>query len=226
MQQLPLLLEHRRLLGREDFLVSPCNVEAVEWIDLYPDWNNNFAVVILGEKSSGKTHLSWLFSEKTGAKVYDSKEIADELFSDIVPMNSSLVVENIDEIIGNFELEETLFHIINYAMECNTKLLLTTGKTFSSLDFKILDLKTRLQSFPVANIYSPDDEFLKALLVKQFLERDIIVAPDVIEYIIKHIPRDTVFVSFVVEQADLLSFEEKRRITIPFIKKIIEKIEK
>ncbi|MBR4315699.1 MAG: DNA replication protein, partial [Alphaproteobacteria bacterium] len=76
MQQLPLLLEHRRLLGREDFLVSPCNVEAVEWIDLYPDWNNNFAVVILGEKSSGKTHLSWLFSEKTGAKVYDSKEIA------------------------------------------------------------------------------------------------------------------------------------------------------
>jgi chromosomal replication initiation ATPase DnaA len=111
-------------------------------------------------------------------------------------------------------------------MECNTKLLLTTGKTFSSLDFKILDLKTRLQSFPVANIYSPDDEFLKALLVKQFLERDIIVAPDVIEYIIKHIPRDTVSVSFVVEQADLLSFEEKRRITIPFIKKIIEKIEK
>ena len=224
MQQLPLLLEHRRLLGREDFLVSPCNVEAVEWIDAYPDWNNNLAVVVLGEKSSGKTHLSWLFSEKTGAKVYEAKELSGELFSDIVTVNSVLVIENVDEIIGNFEIEEILFHIINYAEECNTKILFTTEKPFSSFVFKIPDLKTRLQSFPVANIYSPNDEFLKALLVKQFLERDIIVAPDVIEYIVKHIPRDTVSVSFVVEQADLLSFEEKHRITIPFIKKIIDKI--
>ena len=117
-----------------------------------------------------------------------------------------------------------LFHIINYASECNTKLLLTSEKKFSELNFKLPDLKTRLQSFPVANIYSPDDEFLKALLVKQFLERDIIVAPDVIEYIVKHIPRETSSVAFVVEQADLHSFEEKHRITIPFIKKIIEKI--
>ena len=226
MQQLPLLLEHRRLLGREDFLVSPCNVEAVEWIDLYPEWNNNLAVVVIGPKSSGKTHLSWLFSEKTGAKVYDAKELADELFSDVVPINSALIIENIDEVVGNLKIEETLFHIINYAVECDTKLLLTTEKNFSVLNFKLPDLKTRLQSFPVANIYSPDDEFLKALLVKQFLERDIIVAPDVIEYIIKHIPRDTVSVSFIVEQADLLSFEEKHKITIPFIKKIIEKLDK
>ena len=225
MQQLPLLLEHRRLLGREDFMVSPCNVEAVEWIDLYPEWNNNFAVVVLGAKSSGKTHLSWLFSEKTGAKVYDATELSEELFSDIVPVDSSLVIENVDEIIGNFDLEEALFHVINYAQECNTKILLTTEVAFSTLNFKILDLKTRLQSFPVANIYPPDDEFLQALLVKQFLERDIIVAPDVIEYIVKHITRSAVSVRYIVEQADLLSFEEKHKITIPFIKKIIDKIE-
>ena len=224
MQQLSLLLEHRRLLGREDFLVSQCNVEAVEWIDSYPEWEGNWAVVVLGDKSSGKTHLSWLFSEKTGAKIYDAKEICEELFSDIVPIASALVIENIDEIIGNFNAEETLFHIINYADECKTKLLLTSEKAFSLLDFKLNDLRTRLQSFPVAHIYSPDDEFLKALLVKQFLEKDIIVAPDVIEYIVKHIPRDTVSVCYVVEQADLLSFEEKHRITIPFIKKIIDKI--
>ena len=54
MQQLPLLLEHRRLLGREDFLVSPCNIEAVEWIDAYPDWSGNFAVVVLGESRREK----------------------------------------------------------------------------------------------------------------------------------------------------------------------------
>lgn len=224
MQQLPLLLEHRRLLGREDFFVSPCNEEVVEWIDSYPDWNNVFGLIVCGSKSSGKTHVSWLFSEKTGAKIYNSVEIEDELFSDIVPLNSALVIENIDEIVGNAKIEGNLFHVINYAIECNTKLFFTTTKQLTSLEFELPDLKTRLVSFPVAHIYEPDDEFIQALLVKQFLERDIIVAPEVIEYIVKHIPRDAVSVKWLVEQADLLSFEEKHRITIPFIKKILEQL--
>ena len=224
MQQLPLLLEHRRLLGREDFLVSPSNVEAVEWIDAYPDWGSVMAVVVVGAEGAGKTHISWLFSEKTDAKVYDVTELSGELFSDVVPMNSALVIDNVDKIVGDMGAEETLFHIINYAFECNTKLFLTSRRQFMELDFALNDLKTRLVSFPVANLYEPDDEFLKALLVKQFWERDIIVAPDVIEYIVHHIPRDTQSVKYVVEQSDILSFEEKHRITIPFVKKIIETI--
>ncbi len=223
MQQLPLILEHRRLLGREDFLVSNCNKEAVEWIDLYPEWNEN-NVIVMGDKASGKTHIAWLFGEKSGAKIYDISEIEDEMFSDIVPVDGALVIENIDLGIGNYNLEEILFHIINYARECNTKLFFTTTLNLKLKDFKIEDLKTRLLAFVVANIYSPDDEFLKSLLVKQFMERDIIIAPEVIDFTVKNIPRDTMSVKYLVEKSDLLSFEEKRKITIPFIKKIIDEI--
>lgn len=224
MYQLPLLLEHRRLLGREDFLVSPCNIEVIEWIDIYPDWYGNNGIVVLGDKCSGKTHLSWLFSEKSGAKVYRISEIKDEIFSDIVPIESALVIDDIDKAVGDYEMEENLFHIINYAIECNTKMFFTISKPLVNLDFKIVDLKTRLLSFPVANIYVPDDDLLKALLVKQFMERGIIVAPDVIEFIVKHIERNPSSVKELVEMADLLSFEEKKRITIPFVKKIIEEM--
>ena len=106
MQQLPLILEHRRLLGREDFLVSPCNIEVIEWIDSYPEWCDVNGVVVLGDKSSGKTHLSWLFCEKSSAKFYDVLEIRNEIFSDVVPLNSALVIDNIDVAIGDYELEE------------------------------------------------------------------------------------------------------------------------
>ncbi|MBD5405446.1 hypothetical protein HDR59_02755 [bacterium] len=224
MQQLPLMLEHRRLLGREDFLVSPCNIEAVEWIDLYPEWYGNQGIVVVGDKSAGKTHLSWLFSEKSNAKVYNMSEIREEIFSDIVPINSALVIDDIDLGIGDYELEESLFHIINYAMECNTKLFFTTTVVLTSLDFQLIDLKTRLLSFPVATIYTPDDDLLKALLVKQFMERGIVVDADVVEYIIKHIERNASSVKYLVERADLLSVSEKKKITIPFIKKIIEEM--
>lgn len=222
MQQLPLLLEYRRLLGREDFLVSPCNVEAVEWVDAYPEWYLNNAVVIVGDKCSGKTHISWLFSEKSAAKVYNVLELKNEIFSDIVPLNSALVIDDVDKVVGNYELEELLFHIINYAVECDTKLFFTSSSNFNDLDFLINDLKTRLVSFPVARIYSPDDDLLKVLLVKQFMEYGIIVEPEVIEFIVKYIPRNTRAVKNLVERANLLSVEEKRKITIPFIKKIID----
>ncbi len=224
MQQLPLMLEHRRLLGREDFLVSPCNIEAVEWIDVYPEWYGNNGIVVIGAKSSGKTHLSWLFSEKSNAKVYQVDEIKNEIFSDIVPVNSALVIDDVDKGIGDYDLEETLFHIINYALECNTKLFFTSSVILNNLDFQVMDLKTRLLSFPVANIYAPDDDLLKSLIVKQFMERGIVVEPDVVEYIVKHIERDSRSVSFLVERADLLAVSEKRKITIPFIKKVIEEM--
>ncbi len=36
--QLPLELELRPALGRDDFLVAPSNEVAVAWIDRWPDW--------------------------------------------------------------------------------------------------------------------------------------------------------------------------------------------
>lgn len=224
MRQLSLLLENRRLLGREDFLVSPCNIEAIEWIDAFPDWYGVNALIVLGDKASGKTHISWLFSEKANAKVYNILEIKNEIFSDVVPINSSLVIDDIDKAIGDLSLEENLFHIINYAFECNTKLFFTSSILFNNSHFLLPDLKTRLLSFPVARIYPPDDDLLRSLLVKQFLDKGIILSPDVIEFIIKNIDRNPLSVQILVDKADLLSFEEKRNITIPFIKKIIEDI--
>jgi len=45
--QLALDLRHRVAMGREDFLVSPSNADAVAWIDRWPDWPGP-ALVIVG----------------------------------------------------------------------------------------------------------------------------------------------------------------------------------
>jgi hypothetical protein len=54
--QLPLDLTFRPALGRDDFLVGPCNAEAMAWIDRYPDWPTDSAV-LCGAEASGKSHL-------------------------------------------------------------------------------------------------------------------------------------------------------------------------
>ena len=223
MQQLPLVLEHRKMLTREDFLISFSNMEAVEWIDLYPDWIDVFAVMIVGARMSGKTHLLYLFSEKTNAKVYEALTLDNLSFYNIVPTNSAIAIDNIDKIAGNFKLEEQLFHIINYSLECRTKLLLTSSVPCNNIKWSILDLKTRLNTLPVANIYPPDDELIKNLFVKQITEADIIVNPDCIEYLTKNIERSYNAIFNIIEKLKRISLVEKHKITIPFIKTILNK---
>jgi chromosomal replication initiation ATPase DnaA len=223
-RQLPLTLEHRRLMGREDFLVSPCNLEAVEWIDAYPEWHGADGVAVVGERGSGKTHMSWLFSEKSGAKVYSHAEICGQAFSEIVPVGGALAIDDADRIAGNESAEESLLHIVNYARECMTKLFLTSGTPIAQAGFDLDDLRTRLTEFPCANIYVPDDGLLRALLVKQFLERGIALEDDVIEFALSRIERNGMAVRHFVERADEASAAEKRRITIPFAKRILESL--
>ena len=47
----------RPALGREDFLVAPCNEAAVAWLDRWPDWPGP-ALVIHGPPGSGKRAIS------------------------------------------------------------------------------------------------------------------------------------------------------------------------
>jgi chromosomal replication initiation ATPase DnaA len=167
----------------------------------------------------------WLFSEKSGAKVYDAAEIASEVFSDIVPDGSALAIDGIDGAAGDTGLEESLFHVINYARECGTKLFMTMTEREEGAKFVLPDLRSRVAEFPVAAIYLPDDDFLKSLVVKQFSERGIAVGPELVEFVTKQIPRNGMVVKYLVERADSMAAAQGCKITVPFIKKIIEEIE-
>ena len=59
MRQLPLELPFRQLAGRDDFIVSDCNVLALASIDQWPNWRGSYrALNIVGPSGSGKSHLA------------------------------------------------------------------------------------------------------------------------------------------------------------------------
>ncbi|HBO58644.1 MAG TPA: DNA replication protein, partial [Alphaproteobacteria bacterium] len=63
------------------------------------------------------------------------------------------------------------------------------------------DLITRLKAVPRVAIGEPDETLLNALLLKQFVDRQLTVAPDVIAYLTKNMERSFKAVSFVVKRA-------------------------
>lgn len=224
MEQLPFLLETRKMMARDDFFISNCNMDAVSWIDNFPEWNSNFATIIYGKKSSGKTHLCWLFSEKTNAKVYDAVNIKYTDFQDVIPINNVVAIDNIDLLFNDEIGEENLLHIINYAQECNTLLFLTTGICIEKDTIKLDELRDKLKQIPQTIIYEPDDELIKMLILKKFMDLNIAITPEIIDYIATHTDRTFENIIKVVEKINYKSLSEKHKITIPFIKSVLDTI--
>lgn len=208
-EQLPLTLSYRPSYGRGDFLVAPCNREAVLWIDRYPNWPIP-AVIICGETGSGKSHLAAIFSQTR----LDGYSLTDEMVFNI--SDPRVVVENIDMLRD----EEALFYLYNRMIAGGGALLMTAHQV---PQFHLKDLQSRMNAVPKIYISMPDDELMYAVLYKAFQDRGLIIDPRVIEYTILRVPRSFRAMQQVIEQADLLSLSRGQRITIPLMRLAIER---
>ncbi len=207
--QLPLALSYRKAFGREDFIVAPCNQEAVSWIDKWPNWPVPVAL-IYGSKGSGKTHLASIFSEY--------KIEARDLTDDFMPyFQKKIVVENLEQLAS----EEALFHLFNFVRDLGGYLLLTAEKV---PEFHLNDLKTRIQSVPKAVIGLPDEGFIKNVLGQAFAERQIVVEESVLTFAVSHMPRSFGAIQNLIQKADALSLASGRKITIPVIKETLSQM--
>ena len=208
-KQLPLSLSYRKAFGRTDFIVAPCNLEAVSWVDKWPKWPLP-AVLIYGEHGAGKTHLGSIFSEH--------KINAFDLTDDFLPFfQKKIVVEDLE----NLKSEVALFHLFNFIRDLGGSLLLT-AKTIPQ--FNLPDLQSRIQAIPKAPITIPDENFVFQFLQHAFKERQILVDDSVLNYAVRHIERSFNVIQRVIQTADALSLSENRKITIPVMKATLEQI--
>jgi chromosomal replication initiation ATPase DnaA len=219
MKQIPLEFEGRTALGREDFLVSPANQDVVAWIDRWPDWPGPFMLVV-GPVHSGKTHLSHVWAERSGAVTLNAVDLED---LDINALNdlsdNPLVLEDIGE---GFN-EKKLFHLYNLVKEKRNNMMMTSLKPVSEWNIQLPDLKSRMGALQIVHITEPDDQLFSAVLVKLFSDRQLQVMPEMIQYLVARLERSFEAAHRMVNILDQMSLEEKRNITIPLVRQIMEK---
>ena len=224
MTQLTLDFPHRPSLGREDFLVSPCNQEAVALIEQWPNWQY-FALCICGPSGCGKTHLANVFANNVANLTHFPYKIpfirAEQLNRDkihnLYEENKCLVIENLE----NLQDEESLFHLYNMYRDEGGNILFTSTEAPARLNFKLADLRTRMNIVPVTEIKTPDDELLSALLVKLFVDRQIMPSPELINYILANMERTFAYARQLVQEIDNISLIRKRAVSISIIKEAI-----
>ena len=218
-EQLTLNWEHRPAHGVDDFLISPCNEQAISKIDVFPEWSSP-ALVIVGEQGCGKTHMMKVFQSMYGGTIINPNEFDACTISDF-PETPAFIIEDVSQLIGDSDSEEFLFHIYNRCFSSGEKLLLSARTFPSHWKFKIADLASRMKAAEVAEIGPPDDPLLMAILAKLFADRQVRVAPGVFEYVIPRIERTFAAVQDFAMQADNKALKDKRQITIPLARSVL-----
>lgn len=221
-KQIPLKFMHQPFLKREDFIASSCNIEALAMVDAWQEWNN-FAICIYGIKGSGKTHLAHIFAENV--KLFDSAyprvpivkavDIDLEDVHRLFEESKILVVEDIDDEDIN---QEAMFHLYNLYRNESGQILFTATTPPARTHFSLADLQSRLNSIPAIEIREADSELLSMLILKLFADRQVIISPDVVSYIINNAERSFTYVENLIEEVDAISISKKRAISIPIVK--------
>lgn len=214
--QLTLGLSHRPALGRDDFLVTSSNAEAVAWLDRWPDWPAT-ALALHGPSGSGKTHLAQVWRRRSGAVE------AGRSFDPPALAAAGAVVLDLGDAASPAD-ERALLHLYNLLAERRGHLLLVGREPPARWPVALADLRSRLSTAPAVALLPPDDELRAAVMVKLFADRQLRVDVEVVTYLLQRLDRSFAAIGDIVAALDETALAERRPITVPLARAVLARL--
>jgi chromosomal replication initiation ATPase DnaA len=218
-RQLPLDLPAEPRFGREDFLVSPSNATAWDMFERWPAWPAR-TLILCGPSGAGKSHLAAIWAARTGARVLAGRSLS---LADLpgLARAGAILVEDADVAPG---AETELFHLINLARDENCWLAVTARRRPDAWGLATPDLLSRLRAAPVVEIGQPDDALVRAILVKLFVDRQLVVDTAVVEYLALRIERSLDAARSIVDALDREALALGRAVTRPMASEVLRRL--
>jgi DnaA family protein len=131
-------------------------------------------------------------------------------------------IDDIHLIAGRPAWEEAFFHAYNRIHDAGRRLIVTANVMPKSLGVTLPDVVSRLSWGMVFQLQSLTDAEKLAVLVMRAERRGMTLSEEVGKFILNHCPRhmSTLFAAF--EALDKASLAAQRKLTIPFVKAILQ----
>jgi DnaA family protein len=131
--------------------------------------------------------------------------------------------DDVQAVAGLEEWEQALFSLWQRAFERGSTLLFAARENPAQVAFGLADLKSRLTSSAVFAVRELNDEEQLAALELRAKLRGFELPPETARYLQRRFPRDMRSLCEVLDTLDDAAFAAQRRITVPFIKEIIDR---
>lgn len=131
-------------------------------------------------------------------------------------------LDEIQEIKGSHIWEEALFHLFNRLRAVNHRLIVAAKVAPSALGIQLPDLQSRLSWGVTYQVHPLEDEALLGALQLRAKERGLELPNEVGVFLIRRCSRTMPELYRLLEELDKASLAAQRRLTVPFIKSVLD----
>jgi chromosomal replication initiation ATPase DnaA len=204
-----------------EYVVTDCNKHAFDWLEKWPlRIRENFACIV-GDKGSGKSHLSGIWAKRVGADVFSAKSGVFEKWFSIASekmANKYYVLDDADLI----DDDVLLFYIYNTIKEHDAYMLLTSKAPPIKWNITLLDVRSRFVTINVLKIQKPDEAAVHGIVKQMLKQRGIVnVTNNIIDYIANNVERSYESISYWIQKIDS-SINKKRKFSANLVRSVIE----
>ncbi len=132
-------------------------------------------------------------------------------------------LDDVDQLAQSRLWEEALFDLINRMREAGNSLLLAAAASPEAMQVQLPDLRSRLSWGPVFQLQALSDAEKHEALRLRANQRGLELPENVAEYLMRHYPRDLFGLFERLEVLDTASMAMQRKLTVPFVKSVLEK---
>lgn len=228
MKQLPLGIRLRDFAVFESFYAGP-NAAAVAHLEkMATGEHREPAVWLWGPAATGKTHLLQAVCAAAGERGLESGFLpldqAAEFSAELLDGWGDLRVvclDNLQSVAGETEWEQSLFRLFNQLNESAGTLIVAGDASPAATRFKLKDLASRLSWGSVFQLHPlTEPERIQALQLRA-VQRGLELPDETCWYLLRRHARDMNSLYNLLDTLDTESMAEQRKLTVPFVKKVL-----
>jgi DnaA family protein len=227
-QQLPLHFEFRANQTFNDFFPG-INQEIVTHLQQCISGLGEQQIFLWGKPGQGKTHLlqaccHQALNQNLSSFYFDLSNAGLPNPSMLSGLDEYEVVcfDNIEHIAGNAAWELAFFNFFNRQRDRGHKLIVSACSAPNDIAIRLPDLRTRLNWGLTLKIQPLTDSDRIAALIFKADQMGFEIAPQAGRFLLTHYDRDPASLWALLEKLDKASLAAKRKLTIPFLKQILD----
>jgi DnaA family protein len=224
MRQLPLPVSISEHMTFETFHLGP-NKSIVNSIRK----GKEKLIWVAGLQGFGKTHLlhALLNSLESASKqllylpMAESEAFTPDIL-DNLDQYDLVAIDDIENIIGDISWEEQLLKFYEDSNNMNNQVIITANNTPQGLNFILPDLASRFSLALIQRLAPMDESQMIKAISLHAKARGFNLPEDSAKYLITRVPRDVSVLVKMIQMLDYESLSMQRKLTIPFIKTILD----